>query len=218
MSPRRAILLTGMLLCCQLPLIHETIYRPAIAAPADQATPFPQRAVLADEDPSNPNGRAYVGWVIWRTEAVKGGPGQKPDIAVRADIEIPSRNFKMTMSFRRNTDASLPASHVVELTFALPPDFGANGITDAPGIALKSREQARGTPLEGMAVKVTGSFFMFGMSNAESGRVRNLQLLKERAWFDIPLLYANKRRSIVVIEKGPSGERAFSDAFAAWGQ
>jgi hypothetical protein len=49
--------------------------------------------------------------VIWRTEPIKASGNQKPDIAVRADLEIPDRKFKMTMSFRRNTDTSLPASH-----------------------------------------------------------------------------------------------------------
>ena len=65
--------------------------------------------VLYDEDPSDPKGKQYVGSVIWRTEPIKASGNQKPDIAVRADIEIPDRKFKMTMSFRRNTDTSLPA-------------------------------------------------------------------------------------------------------------
>ncbi len=47
---------------------------------------------------------------------------------------------------------------------------------------------------------------------------RNLLLLKERSWFDIPLVYANQRRAIIAIEKGSPGERAFNDAFAAWGE
>ena len=34
---------------------------------------------------------------------------------MRADIEIPDRKFKMTLSFRRNTDTSLPASHTAEI-------------------------------------------------------------------------------------------------------
>jgi hypothetical protein len=42
--------------------------------------------------------------------------------------------------------------------------------------------------------------------------------LKERSWFDVPLVYANQRRAIIAIEKGPPGERAFEDAFAAWGE
>ena len=68
---------------------------------------------------------------------------------MRADIEIPDRKFKMTMSFRRNTDTSLPASHTAELTFILPQDFAGGGVGNVPGILMKSNEQARGTPLAG---------------------------------------------------------------------
>ena len=31
---------------------------------------------------------------------------------------------------------------------------------------------------------------------------RNIQLLKERGWFDIPIVYNNGRRAILSIEKG----------------
>src|SRR5690606_19646097 len=138
--------------------------------------------------------------------------------AVRADIEIAERKLKMSMSLRRNTDQSLPASHTAELTFALPPDFEGGGIANVPGILMKSNEQARGTPLAGLAVKVTDNFFLIGLSNVEVDRSRNLQLLKERSWFDIPLVYANQRRAIIAVEKGEPGERAFQDAFRAWGE
>jgi hypothetical protein len=33
----------------------------------------------------------------------------------------------------------------------------------------------------------------------------------------VPLVYVNQRRAIIAIEKGAPGERAFDDAFAAWG-
>lgn len=195
--------------------------RPKIAdrvgQPGDQIAPVAQRVVLYDEDPSEPAGKQYVGSVVWRTEPVKAGGGAT-DISVRADIEIPERKFRMTMSFRRNTDSSLPASHTAELTFALPPDFVGGGVSNVPGILMKSNEQARGTPLAGLAVKVTDGFFLVGLSNVEADRARNLQLLKERSWFDIPLVYANQRRAIVAIEKGSPGERAFNDAFAKWGE
>jgi hypothetical protein len=99
--------------------------------------------------PSDPKGKQYVGSVIWRTEPIKASGNQKADLAVRADIEIPDRKFKMTMSFRRNTDTSLPASHTAELTFILPQDFAGGGVGNVPGILMKSNEQARGTPLAG---------------------------------------------------------------------
>jgi hypothetical protein len=184
----------------------------------EQVAPVAQRVVLYDEDPADPKGKQYVGTVVWRTEAIKAAAGQKADLAVRADIDIPDRKFKMTMSFRRNTDTSLPASHTVELTFILPQDFAGGGVANVPGILMKSNEQARGTPLAGLAVKVTDGFFLVGLSNVDADRTRNLDLLRNRSWFDVPLVYVNQRRAIIAIEKGAPGERAFADAFAAWGE
>jgi hypothetical protein len=197
------------------PKIPDRVGQPSST---DQIAPVAQRVVLYDEDPADPKGKQYVGSVVWRTEPVKAAAGQPADIAVRADIEIPDRKFKMTMSFRRNTDTSLPASHTAELTFILPSDFAGGGVSNVPGLLMKSNEQARGTPLAGLAVKVTDGFFLVGLSNVEADRVRNIQLLKERSWFDVPLVYVNQRRAIIAIEKGPPGERAFNDAFAAWGE
>jgi hypothetical protein len=198
------------------PKISDRVGQPS--ASEQPVAPVAQRVVLYDEDPSDPKGKQYVGSVVWRTEPIKASGNQPADIAVRADIEIPDRKFKMTMSFRRNTDSSLPASHTAELTFILPPDFSGGGVSNVPGILMKSNEQARGTPLAGLAVKVTDGFFLVGLSNVDADRSRNIQLLKERSWFDVPLVYTNQRRAIIAIEKGEPGERAFNDAFAAWGE
>jgi len=196
------------------PKIADRVGQPS----SETVAPVAQRVVLYDEDPADPKGKQYVGTVVWRTEAIKGTGNAPGDLAVRADVDIPERKFKMTMSFRRNTDTSLPASHTAELTFILPQNFDGGGVGNVPGILMKSNEQARGTPLAGLAVKVTDGFFLVGLSNVDADRSRNLQLLKERSWFDIPLVYTNQRRAIIAIEKGAPGERAFQDAFAAWGE
>lgn len=59
---------------------------------------------------------------------------------------------------------------------------------------------------------------MIGLSNHDADKERNLQLLKERGWFDIPVVYNNNRRAILAMQKGTPGERAFTDAFNAWKQ
>ena len=184
------------------------------AIPTDGAHP---RAVLYDEDPSNPAGRQFVGSVRWRTEPAK-AEGRADDIVARADVDIPSRRLRMTMSFKRNLDLSLPASHVIDLNFQLPTDAEGGGVANVPGILMKSNEQARGTPLAGLAVKVTGDFFLVGLSNVAADRERNLKLLLERSWFDIPMVYGNQRRGILAIEKGEPGEQVIKTAFTAWGQ
>ena len=94
--------------------------------------------------------------------------------------------------------------------------FAGGGIANVPGILMKQSEQARGTPLAGLAVKVTNGFFLIGLSAVEADMQRNVQLLKDRPWFDIPIVYTNGGRAILAMEKGPPGDRAFAEAFAAW--
>ena len=186
-------------------------------APGSQTAPaVAQRVVLYEEDPNDPNGKRFVGSAIWRTETVSPGPGLAPELAVRADVEIPDRRMTMTWSLRRNTDRALPASHTIEITFNLPADFPGGGVANVPGILMKQSEQARGTPLAGLAVKVTNGFFLIGLSAVDTDLQRNVQLLKERPWFDIPVVYTNGGRAILAMEKGPPGDRAFAEAFAAW--
>jgi hypothetical protein len=177
-----------------------------------------QRVVLYEEDPADAQGKRYTGSVVWRTEMVSPGAGQASELAVKADLEIQERRINMTMSVRRNSDKALPASHTIEIMFNLPADFPFGGISNVPGILMKQAEQTRGSPLAGLAVKVTSGFFLVGLSATEGDMQRNLELLKERSWFDIPIVYNNGRRAILAIEKGTPGERAFKEAFAAWGE
>ena len=177
-----------------------------------------QKVVLYEEDPSDPNGKRFVGSAIWRTEMVTVVPGQPPQLVIRADIEVPERKLAMTFSFRRNTDKGLPATHTVEINFKLPADFPFGGVSNVPGMLMKQAESTRGVPLAGLAVKITPGFYLIGLSNQEADKERNLQLLKERGWFDIPVVYNNNRRAILAMEKGPPGDRAFADAFETWKQ
>jgi hypothetical protein len=195
---------------------------PEVAQPEQPATAptaaVAQKVVLYEEDPNNPKGKRYVGSAIWRTETVSPGPGLAPELAVRADVEIPERKMRMTWSLRRNTDKALPASHTVEITFTLPADFDEGGIANVPGVLMKTSEQARGVPLAGLSVKVTNGYFLIGLSSVDIDKQRNIDLLKTRDWFDIPVVFTSGKRAILAMEKGPPGGRAFDEAFRAWGE
>jgi hypothetical protein len=192
---------------------------PGTGATGDQAgLAVAQRVVLYEEDSNDPQGKRYVGSAIWRTDTVSPGTGLAPELVVRADIEVPDKHMTVTLTLRRNTDQALPASHTIEIMFNLPPDFPGGGIANVPGVLMKASEQARGTPLAGLAVKVTNGFFLIGLSAVDTDVQRNIQLIKERPWFDIPVVYTNGGRAILALEKGPPGDRAFADAFAAWGK
>jgi len=198
---------------------EQTRTQPPAAAPNSQSGPvLAQRVVLYEEDPGNPQGKQYVGSATWRTETVSAGSGLAPELHIRANVTIPDRNMTVTWSLRRNADQALPASHTIEITFNLPPDFTGGGVANIPGVLMKESEEARGVPLAGLAVKVSNGFFMIGLSAVDADVQRNMQLLKDRPWFDVPIVYNNGGRAILALEKGPSGDRAFADAFAAWGE
>lgn len=192
----------------------------AAAAPAGKnvLAAVAQKVVLYEEDPADPQGKRFVGTAVWRTESVSPGSGQPPELAIRADFEIPERNITASMSIRRNSDQALPASHTIELMFNIPADFPFGGISNVPTVLMKQAEQARGAPLAGLVVKVTPTFFLVGLQSGEGEAAHNIELLKDRPWFDIPIVYTNGRRAILAVEKGTPGERAFTEAFKAWGQ
>lgn len=197
------------------PKITDRLGQPS---PQPSGPPVAQRVVLYEEEPDDPQGKRFIGTVLWRTEMRPATPGRPPELAVRADLDVPERKMSVTLSFRRNTDASLPASHTIEIVFTLPADTPSGGVQKVPGVLMKQAEQTRGVPLAGLAVPVTPGYFLIGLSSLESDMQRNVQLLKERSWFDIPIIYNNNRRAILAVEKGTPGEQVFAQAFAAWKQ
>jgi hypothetical protein len=205
---------------------------PTPAAPAQPATPpaaqplspapkpgavVAQSAILYEEQPDSPQrGQAFQGTVAWRTESVSAGANAPLEMAVKGDVDIPERKIHATLTLRKNADPALPATHTLEIQFVVPPDFPNGGISNVPGVLMKQEAQQRGAPLQGLSVKVTNGFFLVGLSDAPTDSGRNAQLLKEREWIDIPVLYDNGRRAILTLEKGVPGNRAFADAFNAW--
>jgi hypothetical protein len=203
------------------PKIADRIGPSSNGQPAPATAPaaaVAQKVVLYDEDQADPQGKRYVGSAIWRTETVSPGPGLAPELAIRADVDIPERHMRMTWSLRRNTDKNLPASHTIEVMFTLPPDFDQKGVNSVPGVLMKPSEEARGVPLAGLSVKVTNGYFLIGLSAVDVDVQRNIALLKDRDWFDIPIVYTSGKRAIMALEKGTPGQRAFEEAFRAWGQ
>jgi hypothetical protein len=199
--------------------INDRIGSNDSASPGPQsAADVAQRVVLYEEDPEDPGGKRYVGSAVWHTESVARGAGQPPDPLVRADITIPERKMTMKWTLQRNADKTLPASHTVEVVFTLPQDFAHGSVQNVPGVLMKETEQTRGVPLAGLAVKVTDGYFLIGLSAVDSEMQRNISLLKDRPWFDVPIVYTDGRRAILAVEKGTPGDRAFNAAFAAWKQ
>ena len=176
------------------------------AAAISPTLPATAQAILYEEDPKDPTGKRYGGSATWRAETTAAG-----GLSVRADIRIPQRQMSVVWILRRNTDPKLQASHTIEIIF----DRSAN-ISNVPGVLMKVSLEARGTPLAGLALKVNQAFFLIGLSvpNVQ----QNIELLKDRPWCDIPLIYSDGRRAIIAVEKGETGNRLIAEAFASWGE
>jgi hypothetical protein len=172
-------------------------------------------AVLINEHHATPYGERHAGSVCWSLERVKTA-GQPDRLVVHADVDIPDLDMKMAMDISQNAGGSSAASHFVVMTFEQPKDVTGGEVISVPGMMLKNSERAKGTPLAAQATKIAQGSFLVGLSNRDSDRSRNLQLLKERSWFDIPLFYASQRRGILAVEKGYRGGQIFQQALAEW--
>jgi hypothetical protein len=170
-------------------------------------------AVLYQEDPVDPQGKRYFGTVTWHVEpAAAAVPA-----SIKGDVEI-DKQMKATLSLRPNVETEMPASHIMEVKFNWPEDTTHVGVDTLKGVTMKARESGRGAPLSALTAKVTPQFFMIALSAADVDTKRNVLLLKGKEWLDIPIVYSGGSRAVLAIEKGVDGERAFKDAFAAWGQ
>jgi hypothetical protein len=154
--------------------------------------------------------------VTWRSVPAK--LNAQFDTGVEAEIDVPAVGFRLVFTLRRNNDRSLPASHVIEVQFTTAKDFNGGSVANVPGILMKRAEQSRGSPLAGLAVKVSTDYFLIGLSDVQADREKNIELLRSHGWIDLPIVFSNQRRAIVAIEKGAPGERFFADALAQWGQ
>ncbi|MCC0057284.1 MAG: hypothetical protein H6883_14280 [Rhodobiaceae bacterium] len=180
-------------------------------APSQNAGPPATQAALVEENPDDPSrAQIHAGKVRW-TARQEGG-----ETIIDGQIEIPEKRVVLALTIRKNTDQTLPASHVIELLFTVPSDFSGGGISNVPGLLMKATPQAQGSPLAGESVRVTNGYFWIGLSSADVELRRNLSELKQRDYIDIPVVYDNGRRAIMSIAKGPDGDAAFEEAFSAW--
>ena len=187
---------------------------------------------LAQSDPAslidfNHGDKRSEGTVAWRTEQVKTSDG-RDDLAIRADVDIPARNMKLTMSLRRNLDPSVPASHMIELNFTVPPDFiEGSGLGSALGVMLEPKEMsAAGLMLLGTSYKMqVEGRFIEALSDKPGDICENIAALKDNAWLAVYLNGARRKPNTfrpaisdqsLWFSKGETGQQIFDDVFAAW--
>ena len=187
------------------------------AASGDQAAAgVAQKMFLYEERLGQTSPTAIEGTVAWSTAEESPGGDAKPEPVVRAQINVPSKGLTALITFRRNTDKSLPASHIVELVFSLPENFEGGGIESVQRVAMKRTEQDRGDALIAVPAKITDDFHMIALNDFPEAIAKNTELLRTRSWIDIPITYRNGRRALLTLDKGKAGAEAFDKVMKAW--
>ncbi len=173
-----------------------------------------QKMFLYEERLGQTSPVAVPGTIVWREKSST--EDGKPDPTIEAQIDIPQRKITAMITIKRNTDASLPASHIIEIVFALPKDFEDGNVDSIQRVAFKQTEQDRGNPLIAVPAKITDDFHMVALNDDADARKVNLELMKTRGWIDIPITYRNGRRALITLEKGATGTAVFDKVMAEW--
>ncbi|MBY3025364.1 hypothetical protein [Rhizobium leguminosarum] len=187
------------------------------AASPPQAAPVgsSQKMFLYEERIGQSSPTAIEGSVVWSVQH-EAGQGGRQEATVQGNVTVPERNLSALVTFKRNSDPSLPASHLVEIVFSVPPNFEGGSIDSVQRISMKRTEQDRGDALIAVPAKITDDFHMIALNDYPDARKANLDLMSTRNWIDIPITYRNGRRALLTMEKGGTGTDAFNTAIKEW--
>lgn len=176
-----------------------------------------QRAILYTEVPENPQQpQATNGRVFWRLDSESAGQGRPVETIVRATVELPDAGLSLDFTIRRNTDPAFPASHIIGMRFAITGDPATQTIREVGVPQFKTDEAERGAPLSAINSPLGDNLFVAALSNVPVELERNLDLILNRSWIDVPVRFASGRRGIITFEKGVSGSQTLADAFGRW--
>lgn len=181
--------------------------------PTAQATPGAQSLLIEEQSSGSGAAVPFSGQTQWSRDVDELGLP-----TIRATASIPARNLSVDVLIRKNSDEALPASHLIEVNFSVTESFLGGSIASLPGVLMKDQELAQGTTLVGASVRIIDNSFLFAMSGAETDVARNLELLGQNGWLDLPLIYGTGRKAILTLEKGTSGTELFEEVLAEWAE
>jgi hypothetical protein len=174
-----------------------------------------QRAVFYEENSATATGHTFSGRAVWRNQAGSGTASASESV-LSVDAEIPQKKLVVKVSIRRAPDGGA-ISHFVEFQFLNPDGSASDQVAGVLGILMKNDELSPGIELVGKVTNVHRGTFLMGLSGAASDLGRNLKLMRERPWLDIPIVMNDRTRGILAIEKGSTGQASIDRVFASWG-
>ena len=103
-------------------------------------------AILYEEGSTAGENTLDAGAVRWSLIQEDIGTGVAEPV-INGRMDIPGRSMVLLVTLKRNVDPALPASHLIELIFAVPDGFSGGAIADINRFVMKESEQSRGKTL-----------------------------------------------------------------------
>jgi len=192
----------------------NTVAANDLSASVDPAVLAGSQSLLLEASANGTTGAVpFSGTVEWREGVDELG---LPTLIGHASI--PARNLGVNVTIRKNSDPSLPASHLMEVDFQVTDTFIGGTVANLPGVLLKDEELVPGTPLVGASARVVGNSFLFALSASPDDTTTNTDLLENRKWMDLAVVYGTGRNAIITLEKDDAAQTLFDKVFGAWAE
>lgn len=178
--------------------------------------PIGEVAYLYEEGSAGSGATRTNAAITWELRQESLNAGSPPESVIVGKMDIPEKNASIDIVLKRNIDAAVSASHMIEVQFNLPPNFQGKSVESIARFVMKATEEAPGEPLAAVPVKVSEGNFLIALDNLQQAVTLNTQLLQNSSWIDVPIVYGTGKRALLTLEKGGTGERVFTEAFKDW--
>ncbi len=81
---------------------------------------------------------------------------------------------------------------------------------------MRREDLPNGDRLAAVAVPIASGYWLVGLARGEKDVQYNLDLMRSRGWFDVPIQLGDGRIAKLTFEKGAPGERALQDVSSGW--
>lgn len=181
---------------------------PSALPPPPPDLPLPetlgiQAALLFEDDAANPaRPRILSGRVAWTAETPK--VGEPTDRMLLAQVDVAAAGLSVALTLERNRDASLPATHLLQVRFtSARSGESARSVREIGLPRLVASETDAGLRMTGVAARVAENVFLIGLTGLHDD--------PRRSWIELPVQFSSGQRGSFRIEMGRSAERVYAE-------
>lgn len=142
-----------------------------------------------------------AGTLEWRETLDESGAPGLVAIATIDDAQIAAE-----LTLVKNTDPTLPATHLFTATFAPIEGFKGKAVVQLAGVMMRQGDAMQGTPLPGAAAQVLTNQFIF----APSGPAPSGATLSGSHWMDLALVYETGQRALFALEIDETAQKTLA--------